>query len=379
MGDVDVLPASNELVVAGERVRIKPRLMDVLLRLAAAPGEVVTREALIADAWPRRMVNDEVLSRVIADLRAVLRDDAREARFIETLPKAGYRLVAAVGPAPGPATGPGGEIPAIHPPEAPAPRRRRAIAAAAAAVALVAAAAAILAWRSSDESAMSVAALTRQLAGAEPFSSGVELEVLPRFSPDGAHVAFAAGTGNGAQVVVRDVHSAQRMVLGGPDEVTSGPVYFPGGSRIAFFRQSGGGDCEIVALDLATRARERLVDCARTPGARFDLSPDGRTLVYSGIVRAQFPAGLVVRDLASGKERVLTSPSPDLGSDVSPRFSPDGGTVAFLRGTQSSREVWTVAMAEGAQARNAGAPRGPAYGLAWLGPQGPLLVGADWF
>ncbi|MFO1306454.1 MAG: LpqB family beta-propeller domain-containing protein [Burkholderiales bacterium] len=375
IAEVEVRPASNELVVGGTPVRIKPRMMDVLLRLAATPGDVVTRDALIADAWPRRMVNDEVLSRVVADLRAALRDDAREARFIETLPKAGYRLVAPVAPIdPAGRSAPSG----IAPKPASGPRRI-ALAGTAAAVALAGIVAAVLALKSSGESATSLAALTRQLTGAEPFSSGVELEVLPRFSPDGSRVAFAAGIGARAEVVVREVRSANRVVIGETGEVMSGPVFFPDGERIAFFRQAGEGDCGIDAMDLRTRKRERLVDCSRSPGARFDLSADGRTLVYSGTVRPQFPVGLVARDLASGKERTLTSPAPDQGSDVSPRFSPDGGTVAFLRGTQSSREVWTVALAEGAEPRNAGSPRGPAYGIAWLGPQGPLLVGADWF
>ena len=90
------------------------------------------------------------------------------------------------------------------------------------------------------------------------------------------------------------------------------------------------------------------------------------------------PIAEMLRGIA-GQERVLTSPTPDQGNDVSPRFSPDGATVAFLRGTQSSREVWTVTVAEGAEAANTGSPRGTSYGLAWLGPRGPLLVGADWF
>jgi DNA-binding winged helix-turn-helix (wHTH) protein len=42
LGEFEVRPASNEILIAREVVRVKPRLMDVLLRLAAAPGEVVT-------------------------------------------------------------------------------------------------------------------------------------------------------------------------------------------------------------------------------------------------------------------------------------------------------------------------------------------------
>jgi Tol biopolymer transport system component/DNA-binding winged helix-turn-helix (wHTH) protein len=365
LGEIEVRPASNELVVARDVVRVKPRLMDVLLRLAASPGQVVTREALIADAWPRRMVNDEVLSRVIADLRGVLRDDAREARYIETLPKVGYRLIAPIG----------APLPASRPPR----RVTRAVALVGLAGALAGIAAATIALYRVSGPRDDVAGLTRQLAGAEPFSSGVELEILPRFSPDGTRVAFAAVEGNAARIVVRDVTSAGRVVIGEREEISSGPVFFPDGQRIAFYRRTPGGDCEIAALDLRTQRRERLVDCARAPQARFDLSPDGRTLVYAGTIRPQFPAGLVARDLATGSERVLTTPTPDLGNDLSPRFSPDGSMVAFLRGTQSSREVWTVGLAPGAEAAHAGSPRGASYGLAWLGPRGPLLVAADWF
>lgn len=363
--DVEVRPASNEFVAGGAVSRVKPRLMDVLLRLAAAPGEVVARETLLAEAWPRRMVNDEVLSRVIADLRQALGDDAREARYIETLPKVGYRLIAPVVPTAG------APVPAT------VPARRRF--AAATAAALAAAVAAALMLRPAGPSVVTAEELTRQLAGAEPFSSDPDLEVTPRFSPDGRRIAFSSGRGNRSAIVVRDVRTGERVTLGAPDALNLSPVFFPGGERLAFWHRAPGGECEIVAQDLATGARERLVDCARSPQTRFDIAPDGRALVYVGIVRPQFPAGLVLRDLATGSERVLTAPEPDLGDDVSPRFSPDGARLVFFRGTQSHRELWELALADPAGARSAGSPRGLSYGAAWLGTQGPLLVAADWF
>jgi hypothetical protein len=84
IGSFVVRADSNELV-AGERVmRLRPRLMDVLLRLAATPGAAVNRQQLLDDVWPRRAVADEVLSRAIGELRTALGDDAREARYIET-------------------------------------------------------------------------------------------------------------------------------------------------------------------------------------------------------------------------------------------------------------------------------------------------------
>lgn len=372
LGPVEVRPASNELVVAGTVRRIKPRLMDVLLRLAAAPGDVVTREALLADAWPRRMVNDEVLSRAIADLREALGDDAREARFIETLPKVGYRLIAPVVPlAPSPA-----------PPVSPAgaastriPRWRIALAAVAAIVLT-----ALLAQRFLPSPADAPAtALTRQLAGAVSFASDEGLELAPRFSPDGSRVAFALATATTTRIVVRDVAGTRSVVVGEEAYANVAPVFFPDGERLAWFRRAADGTCAIVAHDLRTGAQALLADCARRPLPRFDLSPDGRHLVFTGVVRDQFPAGLVLREIASGRERVLTAPDPDAGDDRFPRFAPDGTRVVFFRGTESHREAWVVPVAEGATATSLGSPRGLSYGAAWLGNDGPLLVAADWF
>src|SRR5215211_6209500 len=78
IGAFEVRAASNELAGPHGVVRLRPRLMDVLLRLAEAPGDVVPRQVLLDDVWPRRLVADEVLSRTIADLRTALGDDARE-------------------------------------------------------------------------------------------------------------------------------------------------------------------------------------------------------------------------------------------------------------------------------------------------------------
>lgn len=375
--DVEVRPASNELVAGGTVVRIKPRLMDVLLRLVAADGAPVPRQALLDEVWPRRAVNDEVLSRVIADLRTALGDAAREARFIETLPKVGYRLVAPVSPI---ASAPAGALPASAAPPPQVTRPRRRVVAWSAAIVLLALLALSMALQRKPLPGEPLQArLERQLARAEPFASDVALELAPRFSPDGAQVAYAAADDARASIVIAAVGSARRRTLGDAADANLSPAFFPGGKRIAYYRRTPAGDCAIVAEDLVSGVRQTLVDCARRPQPRFDLSPDGRSLVYVGTVRAQFPAGLILRDLAAGTERVLTAPEPQMGDDLHPRFSPDGARIVFFRGTQSHRDAWVVDVADGARPRSTGSPRGLTYGAAWLGPDGPLLVAADWY
>jgi len=66
--------------------------------LAASAGEAVSKEAILKTVWPDTFVSDDVLTRSVSELRRTLEDDPRSPRFIETIPKRGYRLVAAITP-----------------------------------------------------------------------------------------------------------------------------------------------------------------------------------------------------------------------------------------------------------------------------------------
>ncbi len=76
--------------------------MDVLVHLAANPGRVVSKEELLEVVWCGAFVEEGALSQAIHSLRKALRDDARHPRYIQTVPKRGYRLVAPVELAPEP-------------------------------------------------------------------------------------------------------------------------------------------------------------------------------------------------------------------------------------------------------------------------------------
>jgi adenylate cyclase len=87
------------LLCAGERsVRLEPRVMDVLVHLAANPERVVSKEELLTVVWGGAFVEEGALAQAIHSLRKALGDDARQPRFIQTLPKRGYRLLATVEP-----------------------------------------------------------------------------------------------------------------------------------------------------------------------------------------------------------------------------------------------------------------------------------------
>jgi DNA-binding winged helix-turn-helix (wHTH) protein/Flp pilus assembly protein TadD len=75
-------------------IRLEPQVMKVLAYLASRPGEVVSKDELLAELWNRSTASDAALARCISRIRVAFGDDARQSRIIENIPKIGYRLVA---------------------------------------------------------------------------------------------------------------------------------------------------------------------------------------------------------------------------------------------------------------------------------------------
>jgi len=88
---------SGEISKGGNTHRLQDQPLQILDELVKRPGEVVTREQLIARLWPTGVVEyDTGLNSAMRKLRIALGDDAETPRYIETLPRKGYRFVAAL-------------------------------------------------------------------------------------------------------------------------------------------------------------------------------------------------------------------------------------------------------------------------------------------
>jgi eukaryotic-like serine/threonine-protein kinase len=96
IGSRVVQPSLNSIVSNGTAKHLEPKMMEVLVCLAQKQGEVISKEELIRAVWPDTFVTDDVLTRCISELRKAFQDDAKEPKIIQTIPKRGYRLVAAV-------------------------------------------------------------------------------------------------------------------------------------------------------------------------------------------------------------------------------------------------------------------------------------------
>src|SRR5262245_9624050 len=91
-------PVAYRLTRDSAALDLAPKAFDLLLLLARQPGRLVTKGDILAALWPDVAVTDNALTQVVSDVRQTLGDSPAEPKFIETVPRRGYRFVAEVEP-----------------------------------------------------------------------------------------------------------------------------------------------------------------------------------------------------------------------------------------------------------------------------------------
>ena len=327
--------------------------MQVLLCLASRAGRPVSREELMRFAWSDVVVGDDALNAAISKLRRLFEDDPRSPRFIETVPKVGYRLIA----------------PVERDGEAqPLPRRplrasvKPARIAAAAAVLVVIAAVALLVLRREPRSSTAAQEAIRML----PLTSDPGIEVQPAISPGtGERVAYAwkGPAGDDWSIWVRT------LGVGEPLQLTRGagsdhhPTWSPDGRWIAFTRTED-RVCSLMRVPALGGEAERVGACS-APVHDLDWSPDGRLLAWSEPVEPGAPHRIVLLELQSGRKSALTVPDPRSVGDLAVAFAPDGTRVGFIRSPALGvEEVWLTGL-HGASPRRVTELGGKIHGFDW--------------
>jgi DNA-binding winged helix-turn-helix (wHTH) protein/tetratricopeptide (TPR) repeat protein len=97
-GAFELDESNARLLRDGSAIALSPRPFGVLCALVRRPSALLTKHDLLDEVWGHRFVGNSVLKGAISDVRTVLADDPQQARFIETVPRRGYRFIAAVTP-----------------------------------------------------------------------------------------------------------------------------------------------------------------------------------------------------------------------------------------------------------------------------------------
>lgn len=323
LGDWLVDAPGNRLRRGAELRPLRHKAMALLVLLARRPGETVTRDEIVDAVWDgNRFVAPKAINTAVWTIRQALGDDPESPRYLETIAKKGYRLIAPVRPLAQPEPVPPASEP---PPTEPEPRRRvwPWLAAAFGSMALF-----VGAWHLWPSVAPAAAALPTSV----PLTQNPGHEYLGRLSPDGRTLAFAWWQGQGVgQLYLRkadELAAVPEQVSGDAGEV-QGLAWSPDGRAIVFAARSGQGRCTLWLYSLAERTRRALAPCVALFTPSVDWSPDGRWIAFAA--EADGVGGLFrIAPDGSGLGR-LTSAPPAAAADHQPAWSPDGRRLAFAR------------------------------------------------
>jgi Tol biopolymer transport system component/DNA-binding winged helix-turn-helix (wHTH) protein len=369
----------------GAAVPLTPKAFDLLRALVERHGHLVTKEELFHAVWPDSFVEESNLSSNIALIRKALGDGENGLKFIETVPKRGYRFVAEVREAslvsdndlvPEKAEPP---TPLASTSSPPASRWVRPVIFLAAGVIVGVAGWAV--WRVAFRPLSTLSPPPRVV----PFTSFSGNECCPSFSPDGNQIAFAwnreKGDNDDIYVKLIDAGSPLQLTTNPARDTT--PAWSPDGRHIAFIRSAK--DEKSLYLIPALGGQERKL-CTLTPvssGRAYFLSwsPDGKLLAFSEKNSPQEPDSIFLLSLESLEKRRLTSnperrlgaqgarrltvPTLRVAGDFDPAFSPDGKMLAFIRSNADADEIYLVPAAGGEPKRLTHDNRGIDEGLAW--------------
>ena len=261
---------TGELRKSGIKVRLQGQPFQVCAILLEHSGNLVTREELRQKVWPEDTFVDfdHALNTAITKIRIALGDDADNPRFVETLPRRGYRFI-------GPVDKPSSQAPS---PSLPKGRFERLTAkwswvgAGAAALVLLST---IAIWRLSRKPAES------SLPSVEvvPLVAVQGEQVTPAFSPDGNQVAFASTGSNSGGIYTTLVGGEKPLRLtSSPGDCC--PTWSPDGRQIAFSRYSGSELTIYIIPALGGTEHKLYTGPANHWQYGLDWSPDGNVLAF---------------------------------------------------------------------------------------------------
>ena len=337
------------------------------------PGRVVTREELQQRLWPGDTFVDfdHSLNAAIQRLREALNDSADTPRYIETLPRRGYRFICP--------TEQSGEVAQprfvglrlFHPlrPRAAESRTDSALQGAAdlsqegrgtvpgakwlgrraiwiGLIAAIVLGIGLTGWLFYSRRSVTPPLKVRK------FTSFRGVETDPAISPDGNQVAFCW---NGEKQDNFDIY-VQLIDGGRPLRLTTNPAddhepaWSPDGRRIAFNRYTPQG-CEILIIPALGGEERKLgmtesVDWTNLLRGKMSWSPDGKFLAITENNPSESTSRICLISTETAERQRLTSPARGVWDSV-PIFSPDGKTLAFLRSSIPSTGLFVLSLVDG--------------------------------
>jgi len=324
-GLFEVNRETGELRKGGIRIKLQEQPFQVLAALTETPGELVTRDQLRGRLWPggEFVDYDHALTTAVKKLRGALNDSPTQPRYVETLPRRGYRFIAPVE-----RVRPSGSAEAAPEPRRPAESslllQRKLLAAA------LAATTACALWLWGRAEPPTNAPQLRRFSF-DPGGGLQRVGARPVISPDGQTIAFAT-VGPTGSLQLRSLDDEWVRTLDGTENA-SRPVWSPDSQSLAFRDGS-----ELKRVSVHGGPVSTVCDL---PGSNFigaSWHPSGERIIFSSGVTPH----LWSVDAAGGEPEPYLDQDRQGGATLFPHFISDRGeplAVAFATGGPTSQEL----------------------------------------
>jgi Tol biopolymer transport system component/DNA-binding winged helix-turn-helix (wHTH) protein len=369
-GEFRLDPVARAFTRQGQPIALAPKSFDLLMLLVERRGRVLERGELIRELWPDTIVEEANLTFQVSTVRKALGEAG--SRWIETVPKHGYRFTAPVREVRSEDTRSREAL--SMPPAARvrlgSPMWQRA----AAGLALLSVVAAFVVFRYPSRPDAPVPREIR--LEAVPFTSYPGHEAEPTFSPDGSLVAFTwdGEHQDNPDIYVKAIGAEQPLQLTSDRAPDGSPAWSPDGTGIAFLRDKAGGGSEVRLIPPTGGPERTIGEVKGLANQGLSWSPDGRSLaVVDRSSPGELP-GIFVLDIVSGVKKRLTPPT---NFDILPAFSPDGRTVAFIRTHHPGGPFVHVVPVAGGEPRELAKTSFQRSRLAWIPGGKEILFAAE--
>ncbi len=343
---LDKLAKLNNRMEVSQLADLDHLCQSVLNFFLLNPGRLISKEELLREVWQMTSVTDGRVARVISILRDVLGDDVKSPRYIETIPKRGYRFIAKVVEQEQliAQASDGSEEP-----QNAAERKINRIwwLSLSAATVMLAILASWIFW-STD----SVPEEQAPFVNWSPVSSLDGFEYYPAISHDKKFLVYSykKDKSHPNVLIVQNLKNHRTQQLTQSDADDYGASWRPDGKAIAYQRLKYRESCEIRLLTLTTDAElsvqedRLLTSCgASSTSTRISWAPDGKSLLFSSDENSTQRMAIFSLDLASGNKTQLVLPSNSGMGDFTARYSNSGDKVAFLRDVaNNSVQIWLM-------------------------------------
>ena len=340
---LDKLAKLNHRMEVSEVADLDHLCQSVLNFFLLNPGRLISKEELLKEVWQMTSVTDGRVARVISILRDVLGDDVKSPRYIETIPKRGYRFIAKVIEQEQAIAQPSDRT---GEPQTTAERKLNRIwlAGLTVATALLALLAGYVLWPES-----SVVEEQAPFVNWSPVSSLDGFEYYPALSTDMNYLVYSYKKGKSDNTVLTlQNHQTRQITESDADDY--GASWRPDGKAIAYQRLKYREYCEIRLLtfdgepDRVTAQDKLLTTCgASSTSTRISWAPDGKSLIFGSDENSPQRMAIFSYDIQSATKTQLVLPSNSGMGDFTARYSHNGDSIAFLRDVASnSVQIWLM-------------------------------------